>query len=76
MAPAKKSIDHDMLIRLEQKLDGLDAKLSDYVGRANPALDAVPKLQENVKWVTKMVIGAYATVLTAAAGAVAAFMSR
>ena len=68
--------DHDVLIRLEQKLDGLGEKLSEHIAREDPVISTVPQLTENVQWVTRAVVGAYAIVFTAAIGAVAAYFSK
>ncbi len=68
--------DHDLLIRVEQKLDDLGAKLGDHISKEDPVISSVPQLTENVRWVTRMVVGAYATVATAAVGAVVAYLAK
>lgn len=68
--------DHDVLIRMEQKLDDLGGKLNEHITKEDPIMIAVPQLAENLRWVTRMVVGAYATVATAAVGAVAAYLTK
>ena len=74
--PKAQSKDHDLLIRVEQKLDDLGAKLGDHIAKEDPVINTVPQLSESVRWVTRMVVGAYATVATAAVGAVAAYLAK
>lgn len=64
--------DHDVLVRLEQKVEDLHKLLQSYGDTAA----AIPRMSESLKWVTRAVIGAYAVTLTAAIGTAAALLVR
>lgn len=64
--------DHDVLVRLEQKVEDLHRLLQAY----GEAASTIPRLSESLRWVTRAVIGAYAVTLTAAIGTAAALLVR
>lgn len=72
----KQTKAHELLIRVDQKLDDLSVKLQEHISRDEPIIRDVPELKETVKWVTKMVVWAYVTVGTATVGAIAAYFTK